>query len=179
MTRKMVLLAAFACLLPCLAMAGSVSFTTTGAFSDPGLFPITFTGQSYTNVSASPANNLLFGTFSLGACPTKCNGSETFTLTIDQTSPTSGTGPLIGTLSGKVTKVGTNLSLTFTTATMTIGTDTYSIPFPSETINFKARTTLNGSAFSPVAEPNARLLLSLGTLGLMAATLVSRKLINT
>jgi hypothetical protein len=46
MIRRIVLLVAFALLVPCLAVANTVSFSTTGTFSNPSLFPITFTGNS-------------------------------------------------------------------------------------------------------------------------------------
>lgn len=184
MIRRMVLFAAFAYIVPCLATAGTVSFTTTGTFSNPGLFPITFTGESYTNVNADPplGNNLLFGTFTLSPTFTpitcKTTASETFTLHIDQTSPSPGSGNLDATLSGTVTKKGSHLTLTFVAASLTIGKISYSIPFPSETINFKTTTTLNGTVLNPVAEPSARLLLGLGALSLMGLTLAQRKMIN-
>ncbi len=186
MMRKVVLLAAFAALLSCLATASTVTFSTTGSFSWTTLtqpFPsLTFTGEPSTTVTATAplGDDVIFGQFFLGPCPTKtCTGTETFTLTITQTSPTSGSGPLIGTLTGTVTKKAGVVSLTFTTATETIGTTTYSIPVPSETINFKNKTTLNGFALSPVPEPNAKRLLSLGMLGLVGLTLLSRRLITT
>jgi hypothetical protein len=78
-----------------------------------------------------------------------------------------------------VTTTGTNLLLTFKTAQVTIGSGAtavlYNIPF-HESINFGTTTTLNGQIVTP--EPNARLLLGLGSIGLMALTLASRKMIT-
>lgn len=177
MTRKLTLLAVFVTLLPCLALAGGVSFTTTGSFSNPNLFPITFTGVTYTNIDGG---NLSFGTFSLGTCMKheKCKGTETFTLHIDQTAPTPGSGELEATLFGHVKMTGRSmLTITFTKATITIGSIVYNIPAFTQTINGMGTTTLNGSVQVP--EPAAGLMLGLGVLGLMGFSTVSRKLIST
>jgi hypothetical protein len=178
MMKRMVLAVAFAVLVPCLAMAGGVSFTTSGSFSNPTLFPITFTGTTVTNFSGS--SNLSFGSFGVGKCPmASCTGSETFTLTIAQTSPVPGTATLSGTISGTVLKGGNNnLVLSFTSATVTIGSTMYSIMFP-HSLNF-GTTTLNGKIGpgASVPEPSAELLLGMGALGLMGLVTVSRKRIS-
>jgi hypothetical protein len=183
-TRKVVLLAAFAFLLPALAMAGSVSFSTSGAFG-PGNLPITFAGTSYTNVDAStPGTNLSFGTFSVSQCTTfpACNSPENFTLTIAQSAPTGGGGTLDAIITGivKFHKNQSNYTITFTKSVVTIGTVVYTIPL-GETINFgKNTTSLNGHVLNPsVPEPTANLLLGLGTIALMGFSMVSRKMINT
>jgi PEP-CTERM motif len=178
MIRRIVLAVAFAVLVPCLAMAGGVSFTTSGTFSNTTLFPISFTGTTVTNFSGS--SNLSFGSFNVGKCPvSSCTGSETFTLTIAESSPISGTATLSGTISGTVLKGGNNnLVLNFTTATVTIGSTMYSIMFP-HSLNFGS-TTLNGKIGpgTSVPEPSAQFLLGMGALGLMGLTTVSRKRIN-
>lgn len=178
MARRAVLLAAFAFLLPSLAMAGSVSFTTSGTFG-AGNLPITFTGASWLLVDASsPGTNLSFGTFSVTTClhsPT-CSGPESFTLHIDQTSPTIGGGNLDATVTG-VVKFNSNqgdYTISWTKATLTIGAVVYSIPFP-EALNLGS-TTLNGHVSVP--EPTANLLLGLGAVALMGFAMVSRKMIN-
>jgi hypothetical protein len=177
MIRRMVLVVGFAVLVPCLAMAGGVSFTTTGTLSNPTLFPLTFTG---TSVSNFVGGNLAFGMFNVTACPvSQCKGSETFTLQIAETSPVSGTADLVGTISGDVLKNGhTNLTISFTTATVTIGSTAYTIPF-MHSINFSL-TTLNGSVAptSTLPEPSAGFLLGMGALGLMGLATVSRKSIT-
>ncbi len=188
MIRRMVLIAAFASLLPCLAMAGSVTFMTTGVFGSSGTnassqFPtLTFAGVG-TTVNAPPLGiNTIFGTFSFRGC-NKCTGSDPFTLHIDQSVPSSGSGDIDVTLVGLFTPKQKSLDLVFATAVVTVGTVTYQIPF-HESINIgskksPAQTSLNGIVRNiAVPEPDARLLLGLGTLGLMGLTLVSRKMIN-
>jgi hypothetical protein len=184
MTKKVVLLAAFAFLLPALAMAGSVNFSTTGAFG-PGTLPVTFTGASYTNVDASGlGTNLSFGTFSVSKCTTfpACSTPEKFTLTIAQSAPSSGGGTLEAMITGFVmfNKKQSNYFIAFTKATVTIGAVIYTIPL-GESLNFgKNQTSLNGHVFTPgVPEPTANLLLGLGTIALMGFSMVSRKMINT
>jgi len=177
MTRRIVLLVAFAVLVPCFAMAGGIGFSTAGTFSNPSLFPITF---APTSASSFVGGNIAFGMFDVSACPAaKCSGTETFTLTITQTSPSAGTADLVGTISGEVLSDGfTLLKLTFTSATMTIGTTIYNIPF-IHSINFFV-TTLNGTVGpnNSLPEPSAQLLLGIGVLGLMGLVTVSRKMIS-
>lgn len=175
MARRILLLVSFAILVPCLAMAGGISFTTTGTLSNPSLFPLTFTGNSATNFVGG---DIAFGVFNVSACPTAtCSGSETFTLHIAQTSPTSGMADLVGTISGSVLSNGfTDLKVTFTTATVVIGTTPYTIPF-THSINFSI-TTLNGQV-GPMntPEPSADFLLGMGALGLVGLATVSRKMV--
>jgi len=177
MTKRAVLLIAFAVLIPSLAMAGGVSFSTAGTFSNPSLFPITFTPNSATDFVGG---NIAFGMFNVSACPVaECKGSETFTLKITETSPVSGTADLVGTISGMVLKSGfTDLTISFTTATVTIGSNVYNIPF-MHSINFSF-TTLNGAVSVPgeMPEPSAAFLLGMGALGLMGLATVSRKMIS-
>jgi len=177
MMRTIVLLAAFVLLIPCLAMAGGISFSTTGTFGNPSLFPITFVPTSVTNFVAG---DLSFGLFSVSACSSaKCSGSETFTVQISQTSPTAGTADLVGTISGEVLHNGfTVLTLSFTSDLMSIGGTLYRIPF-MHSINFSF-TTLNGAVMprEGLPEPSAEFLLGMSTLGLMGLATLSRKMIN-
>jgi len=178
MTRRIVLLAAFAVLLPCLAMANSVSFSTSDTFSNPGLFPITFMGNSQTNFVGG---NIAFGMFDVSACPVaKCSGTETFTLAITETSPISQTVDLVGTITGSVLHNGhTSLSITFSPSTVMIGGTAYGFPVPTHSINFSF-TTLNGTVSFPTVtpEPTAGFLLGMGAFGLMGLATVSRKMIS-
>jgi hypothetical protein len=172
MIRRVVVLVAFALLVPCLAMANTVSFSTTGTFSNPSLFPITFTGNSLTNFVGG---NIAFGMFNVSACAVaKCSGTETFTLAITETSPVSATVDLTGTITGSVLKDGhTSLTITFSPSTIMIGGTMYTIPF-MHSINFSF-TTLNGAvSFPTVPEPSAGFLLGMGALGLMGLAAVSR-----
>jgi hypothetical protein len=82
-------------------------------------------------------------------------------------------------MSGTVLSNGfTDLKLTFTSATMIIGTTFYTIP-SRQSINFSL-TTLNGVAplSGGVPEPRAGFLLGMGALGLMGLAKVSRKMIR-
>jgi hypothetical protein len=176
MLKRVVLGVAFSILLPGLAMAGGVSYTTSGTFSDPSLFPITFTGTSVTNfVGGDPS----FGLFDVGDCSKKhCRGSETFTLKIDETSPVSATADLVGRISGRVSKNGhSDLTITFTTATVTIGSTVYTIPFRHRMK--LGMGNLRGSVVStPMPEPSAGFLLGLGALGLMGLAAASGKMLS-
>jgi hypothetical protein len=191
MTRKVVLLAAFAFLLPSLAMAGSVSFSTTGTFgngtSTSGVFTgLSWVNASYTHLDAGPpvGTNVTFGAFHFTHCSGTCTGSDTFTLHIDQTFPNSGGGDLDALISGTVTASKGKLTFTFSKFTVTIGTVTYTVPAGTQFIAIShpgqtfALTTVTGNVFNPVGEPNARLLLGLGTVALMGLTLVSRKMLT-
>jgi hypothetical protein len=178
MIRRVVLLGAFAVVVSSLAMAGTVSFSTSGTLSDPSLFPLTFTGNSVTNFVGG---NLAFGMFNVSACAvTKCSGTETFTLQISETAPVSATADLVGTITGKVLKDGfTQLTISFASNTVTIGSTVYTIPF-MHSINFSF-TTLNGVVTFPssgVPEPSAGFLLGIGALGLVGLATVSRKMIR-
>jgi hypothetical protein len=179
MIRRIILVLAFAVLIPCLAMAGGVSYTTSGTFSNPNLFPITFIGTSVTNFVGG---NLSFGQFDVGSWSTnschhrRCRGSETFTLQIAETVPVSATIDLVGKLFGRANRDGhTHFTIMFSTATVTIGSTVYTIPF-RDRINL-GMTTLNGSA-DPVPEPSAEFLLGMAALALMGLAAVSRKTIN-
>jgi len=177
MLRRVVVLVAFALSIPSLALANSVSFTTTGTLSNPTLFPLTFTGNSVANFVGG---NIAFGMFNVTACAVAvCKGTETFSLTIAETAPMSVTDVLVGTISGKVFKNGfTSLTISFPTNSVTIGSAVYTIPF-MHSINFSF-TTLNGSVTFPsgVPEPSAVFLLGMSSLGLMGLVTVSRKMIN-
>jgi hypothetical protein len=183
MTTRIVLLVAFAVLIPGLAMAGGVSYTTSGTFSNPNLFPITFIGTSVTNFEGG---NLSFGQFDVGRWSlddchhpgNSCRGSETFTLKITETSPVSATVDLVGKIFGHVRNGHSDLTLMFRTATVTIGSTVYTVQFMHR-IKLGMRF-LNGNVDpTPVPEPSAAFLLGIGALGLMGLATVSRKIIST
>lgn len=181
MTTRIVLLVAFALLIPCLAMAGGVSYTTSGTFSNPNLFPVTFIGTSVTSFAGG---NVAFGQFEVGTWSINnchhhgCHGSETFTLQIAETFPVSATVDLVGRLFGHVNKGGrTHLTIMFHTATVTVGSTVYAFPF-RDRINL-GMTTLNGIATpGTVPEPSAKFLLGMASLGLMGLATLSRKMIS-
>ncbi len=189
MKRRIVVLAAVAFLLSGVAVAGDVSFTTSGTFSNPNLFPLTFRGVDDTNVKANgPLGiDLSLGTFTLRGCvgPKQCTGSETFTLVIDQISPDRGKEPLIGKLVGTVKKIDGQVTITFTSATITEGNVTYTLPlFESLSLGNEhsmclSLTMLRGNVlYSSVPEPSSRLLLVMAAFGLIALTIASRRFVR-
>src|SRR5438132_2285322 len=133
MTKKVLLLAA-AFLVPQLAFAGNVSYSTSGAFSSSltatsSSMPVTFIPSGPQTIPAGPG---LLGSFAIGTfpnCTTKpnCTVTDTLTITITQTAPTGGVGALTATVTGLVafsSKTGV-VTLSFTGATVTIGGVTY------------------------------------------------------
>jgi hypothetical protein len=180
MMRRTVLLAAFAALLPCLAMAKGVSYTTSGTFSNPNL-PITFVGTSVKNFVGGDMSfghfEMSFGHFDMAGC-FKRRCKETFTLQITETSPVSATEDLVGEVF--FGRHHSHLTIIFNTASVTIGSTVYNIS-PVDRINLGnlGTKTLNGSvAPSIVPEPSAEFLLGMGAIGLMGLATVSRKMIN-
>lgn len=167
MIKRAVLLAALL-LLPSLALAGSVTYTTVGSVSGP--VPMTFAGASG-SATITPFVGPL-GTFGF-SCSGPCTGTDTFTITINQSAPGIGTGTLTATLSGIIAfnSSGTG-TLVFGPATpITAGgqTTTYTGISASFTSNLAPLF-----AVVTVPEPTAELLLALGSIGLFGLAVVSR-----
>ena len=177
MTKKALLFTLLALLLPVAAFAGTVDFSTSGTVT--GL-NISFTGVSYTNVDAyQPGGSgpLLFGTFqTLGACPNStCTGS--FTLTISQTQPGTGSQALTATIVGtmKYNQANGTYQITFNNVATTINGINYTVQagvFLSGNLHQTAQ--LYGQLIA-APEPNAQLMLGLGGFGLMGLAFVSRR----
>lgn len=189
MTKRLLLLAAVAFLVPQFALAGSVTYSTTGAFSSTGTgssgnMSVTFTGVGSTTIT-TPDPTAPLGTFAIGTMTCLkivCTYTDNLTITITQTAPSGGTGSLTAMVNG-------TLFVTFTPKTATI---TWAFDAPGYTdiggvvyvgnngtstgASGAVTATVGGPLF--VTEPNARLLLGLGTLGVMGLALVSRKMIN-
>jgi hypothetical protein len=184
MTKRMVLLAGIALVLSQLAVAGTVTYTTTGTFSSSSsatsaLMPVTF--LSTTQTITTPDAAAVLGSFSLGTFA-KCTKTKPFCTTTDDfslkiTQSGGQFGKLTATVSGDVifnTKSGA-LSWVFNApATVTINGVSY-LGLPGNSV---AGLTVFGLVTGNVPEPNARLLLGLGTFGLMGLTLVSRKMLT-
>jgi len=136
----------FLCLgmaLGAMLMAGSgaradlVTYATTGTFGSSGTSTYSQNGVSivYNNgfgvgVNVSPISLVSFGTFntSLTTAPDLTPVSDTFTLKIFQTAPTSGNATFVGSLTGTLS---TNASTAFVQfaapLSQTIGAELYSI----------------------------------------------------
>jgi hypothetical protein len=183
--KKMFLLAAVpALILSQLAFAGTVSYTTSGTFSSSSSatsanMPVTFTGTSQT--VTTPDLTALLGSFSLGTfgkCHTKPACTPTDTLTLKITQSGGGSGNLTATVNGLVALNKTTgvLSWIFTGASVTINGVTY-IGLPGNSLaSLNVQGIILGNVSTP--EPNAGLLLGLGSLGLMGFAFASRKMIN-
>lgn len=124
------------------ASAQTVTFSTSGSFSGTGCtasvcnfggFVLTYTGAPSTGYAAPTFVDLGSFNTSCSSCTPQQNISigagATFTLTISQTSPTSGTTTVVGFLTGTLSFSPTGSSLVWTPQTFTavIGGTNYAI----------------------------------------------------
>jgi hypothetical protein len=189
MTKNVFLLAAVAAalLVPQFAVAGTVTYTTTGTFSSSGTntsgkMPVTFTGTTQT--VTTPDLNALLGSFSVGTfgqCHhSLCTKSDHFTLHIAQSAPSPGSGNLTATVTGFVVFNQTTGTVQWTFdplgTTVVINGVTYTGLPGVSTLSTDVRGIITGGAAVP--EPKAGLLLGLGSVGLMGLAFASRKMIN-
>ncbi|HEX8942823.1 MAG TPA: PEP-CTERM sorting domain-containing protein [Gemmatimonadaceae bacterium] len=178
------------------AAAQTVTFSTTGAFS--GACTGTSCGFGGFTLSFVPvASNSFFsgslvdlGTFnsscSLSSCPlTNFPSGVTFTLTINQTNPSSGTNNFAGTISGQLAFNPTFSSLIWTPTpnTFNIGVANYALVVDNTGhFNIEAPTGDNNpnatvvKAFvSTVPEPSTVALMATGMFGLIPVVRRRRK----
>jgi hypothetical protein len=118
------------------ASAAVVDYTTTGTFTSSGTSTSTQGTDTLTYTSVTSTGNLAPTIISLGEF--KISGiqaktfSDTFTLSVSQFGPTSGSQDFTGTLSGQVTNdghgdLGSSLTMNFPGDTIVIGGVTYTL----------------------------------------------------
>lgn len=168
----------FAALAVTSAMAAPVTFSTSGVFSASGTSAAIFGGSTitFTGVTGSVANpdvTTSFGTFGFSSTTTGAPDQITgnFTLTITQTSPSSGGGNLSGTLGGKLKSNSNTVTFTPAATTVVVGNTTYAFlpqtyTFSSPSSSLQGRIT-QMSDEGNVPEPATMGLMSLSLAGLI------------
>ena len=169
--------------------AGPITFSTTGSIGGGGnsmtfgsggnTTQITFTGVNST-VDANP-----FTFASLGEFQTVVTGSgaaitpgTTFTLTINQTVPSAGTGFLQATINGTITQNSSTGLVTFSVSSTTINGVTYSLtnnPLPLVPPSTNNGVTSVQAQITAVPEPATMILLGTGLAGAAASIRKRRK----
>lgn len=178
--------------MPGVSQAAEVDFSTTGAFYVNGvqqsLAFLSFTGL--TTTVNTPSNTGL-GNFQTGnnGLPQTIPDNTTFTLTVSQTVPSTGTNSDSATITGTLQSADQSsikISFDAQSQNFTIGAVTYELdPFyrivPPDPSNNNGVTSLQGFIeFNPniltsVPEPGAMMLLGCGLIGLGALSKVRRK----
>ena len=188
--KRMALILAILLLLPSLAFAATVKYSTTGTVS--GASFITYSVVNNVTVPNPPAPPAFvqkaFGTLTI-KCKTTCNSmvGASLTITIHQTLPGAGSGTLTtASLVGVFTSSGGTIGVDWNgpvTITTVVNGKTYNTTYdPVDLFNVCHSGTcvahLKVDISQSVPEPNAALLLRLGMLGLMGLVTVSRKMIS-
>jgi hypothetical protein len=175
-----------------------LSFSTTGTFAGTGCVATSCTSGGFTlsfvDAASAPylAPTLLdLGQFSVGASggtqPLTAFTGVTFTLTINQTVPSVGSGAFSGSISGSVAYNPSTSSLVWTptSSTLNIGSASYSLVVDnSGNINIQAPTTATGqnpnltsvkANVNVTPEPATALLLAPGLAGMGLAAYRRRR----
>lgn len=185
--KKMVLVVAIL-LLPSLAFATGVTYSTSGSLT--GASFMTY-ADSHKHIPASqiPALNQELGTLKVSCEEASCNTlpGATLTVTISQTLPGSGMGSTTATLHGAFTHTSGGLLVLLWSGPVSITaggiTTVYNPGTSSGAVctsgSCTVHLTVDVVQTSAVSEPSTGLLLGLGTLGLMGLVIASRKLIST
>jgi hypothetical protein len=106
--------------------AATVTYTTTGTFTSDSLSTITLGGITITYTPVTVADTVVAPSFAnVGFFTVTGSGSATFsdafTLTIDQTVPSSGNSSTVSTVSGLLTGSSSGIALSFSPAMFSIG----------------------------------------------------------
>lgn|ERR1017187_1284250 len=171
------------------ALAEAVTYSTTGGFSASGgaasatfggsgnTLTLTFAGIVSSTVDASPVTNGSGGIIQASVTGTGGTAAGDFTLTINQTAPSVGSGGLSGVLSGAISANSSTGRLDFAATTLTLGDVQYTLQQPPGGYELVPPSTLFGQTSiqleitaTAVPEPAFFGLTGLGFLGLAGIT---------
>ena len=174
------------------ALAEPVTFSTTGGFSASGgassaIFgsgpnTLTLSYSGIVNSTVGTPTNSSAGLITASVTGTGGDAGGTFTLTIDQTAPSVGSGGLDGDLSGTISSNSSLGTLDFTSTSLTLGDIVYTLQQPPGGYDLVPPSTLNGetsiqlnTTASAVPEPAFLGLTGLGFFGIVGITFLRNR----
>jgi hypothetical protein len=174
------------------ALAEPVTFSTTGGFSASGgassatfgfgLNTLTLSYAGIVDSTVGTPTNSSAGFITASVTGTGGDAAGTFTLTIDQTAPSVGSGGLDGDLSGTISSNSSLGTLDFTSTSLTLGGIVYTLQQPPGGYDLVPPTTLNGETSiqmhidtSTVPEPAFLGLTGLGFFGIVGITFLRNR----